>query len=144
MRFIRKNGHIIPIRDKNPGGQPGKKVAGVKKPGIVPHKQKVSFKPEKPYAEQFGLGAATAATIGLTAHKGGKLAMAGLGVGLGLAGVGAYKQIAGSYRQGKKKGVASGVGRFVLTGLSYSAGSATAAHFGGKISRALKYAKKGF
>lgn len=138
VKFVRIHGRIVPIKT-NPGDQNGKKISGVKKPGIAPHVQKEAIgSAKKPYSRQFGLGAASAfgTVAGFALLAKGKslastsaaLAASSVSAGAGMAGT--YYQWKGTIQKGQKKGFASGVGEFVKQGLASTAGLAVGAAAG--------------
>lgn len=138
VKFVRIHGRIVPIKT-NPGDQKGKKVSGVKKPGIVPHVQKEAIgSAKKPYSRQFKLGAVSAlGNVGglalmlkgkSLASSGASLAASSVGAAAGMAGT--YYQWKGAVQKGRKKGFASGVGEFVKQGLAGTAGLVAGAAVG--------------
>lgn len=151
VKFVRIHGRIVPIKT-NPGDQKGKKISGVKKPGIVPHVQKEAIgSAKKPYSRQFGLGAvySLSSIAGLTLAKRGPKSLtssgAALAAGVASAAAGltaAYYQGKGAVEKGQKKGFASGLGEFAKQNLAGAAGIAAGAVVGMGAIKGFKPARQ--
>lgn len=129
MRFIRKNGRIIPIREK------GEKQP---KPGGSIHLQQ---------AKDGAIGiAASGLAVNAAKHGHGKTAIA-LGVAGGLHGIGSMiRNVKNSVDHGKqKKSGWHGLGRFITNNYANSAGAligAAAIGSAGKLYKTARLAKK--